>query len=352
VATPLWGRFRRTRLWPERGSFTPRISALVPCKGVGPGFAGFLESLEAQRCARVEYIFCLASADDPAIPVIQQTLTRVSYRVRISRRALQMGEKVQNLLAGLEALDGAAEVVVFLDADGRFAPDYLERLVAPLADPAVTCASTYRKYCAGSLGGVVAKYWNAISICAKESAPRPFVWGGGFALRRDDVARLDLPRLWGNVTSDDITLSQRLADEGARVVSVPAYTHSRFDDGLGAALRWIARQSLFPRLHFRRFHHLSNTLPTLLGVAYVALFAASGRWLLLAPLAGFVAMNALLVARFGGWRELLLVPLTSLMLLGVGAWATFAVPLRRSLRWGGIVYHLDGRGRVLARHGG
>ncbi len=64
------------------------------------------------------------------------------------------GEKVNNLLAGVAAVNSEAEVLAFADIDVQPPEDWLRALVAPLANPVIIVSTGYPNSRLPALGGM------------------------------------------------------------------------------------------------------------------------------------------------------------------------------------------------------
>jgi ceramide glucosyltransferase len=122
--------------------FEPMVSMLKPIKGLDNGSLENLASFCRQEYPRFELLFGVADENDPAVRKVeqlQQMFPAPEIRLVIAR-PLGANPKAAtlNALAG----EARAEILVISDSDIRVTPEYLRRVVAPLADPqvgAVTC---------------------------------------------------------------------------------------------------------------------------------------------------------------------------------------------------------------------
>ena len=141
VAAHLAGRFAQTppAALPEDAA-RPSVTLLKPLCGLEPNLYENLESFCRQDYAGpVQIVFGIQNAADPAIAVVERLQAAYpGLRLDLVIDARQHGSnrKVSNLINMAERI--AHDVVVLADSDMVVRPDYLERLVAALAQPGVT----------------------------------------------------------------------------------------------------------------------------------------------------------------------------------------------------------------------
>lgn len=257
-------RFRalvRNRFRNAHGSYAPYAAVLVPCKGVDVGLAANLDRYLDQDYPDYQIIFIVAGQEDPAYPVIQGRLrassadgekTRPQASLVVAGFAEGRGEKVNNLLRGVEAVSPAAQVLVFADIDGAPAADWLRSLVAPLASSNVTVCTGFRWYLPGQ--GLVSRLraaWDTSIATMMGEHSRNFAWGGSMAIRTADFRRLEVAeRYWANTVSDDYAMTTAVRDAGGRIAFAPrCLVASREESSLREFLRWSTRQIIITRVY-------------------------------------------------------------------------------------------------------
>jgi ceramide glucosyltransferase len=136
-----WRYFRFPQLQPL--DYTPPISNLKPIRGVDPDAYENFASLCQQDYPEYELLFCVSSASDPVVSVLERLQRDFPNRlIRIIYRASDnaSNDKVAKLARLVN--EARHEVLVINDSDVRVAADYLRRVVAPLGRSgvgAVTC---------------------------------------------------------------------------------------------------------------------------------------------------------------------------------------------------------------------
>ena len=344
---------------------------IVPCKGLHPGFEGNISAFLTQRYSDHQLIFVVASEDDPAYRYLKERLKASSARgpalktaLVVAGRSETRGEKVNNLLAGIAAVEPQTEVLVFADADATPGEDWLKSLAAPLEDERVTVSTGFRWYLPGeSFASQLRAAWDASIATMLGEHDHNFAWGGSMAIRAADFKRLRVAeRYWASTVSDDYALTRAVREAGGRIRFEPrCLVKSREDSGLGEFLHWADRQIIITRVYSPRLwwkalgFYLFYGATFLVGLGSLVLSRRrAGEWLataglLLAILALGIAKGRLraTVARemfpeecftlkqYGAryWQLAPLVPWVMLLNFVVSAFA-------RRIEWRGVRYEL------------
>jgi ceramide glucosyltransferase len=123
-------------------AFEPMVSVLKPIKGLDNGAMENLASFCRQDYPRFEILFGVADENDPAVAEVErlrEMFPLLEMRLVVAQ-SLGTNPKVAtlNILAG----EARADILVISDSDIRVTPEYLRRVVSPLADAkigVVTC---------------------------------------------------------------------------------------------------------------------------------------------------------------------------------------------------------------------
>lgn len=212
-------------------TFTPFLSIIAPCRGLDQGLRENVASLFRQRYPAYELIFVTDRADDPCLGVIQEVISAEAgregtpARVVIAGDAIDGGQKVHNLRVAVTKVDSRSEVLVFVDTDARPHSDWLQSLVAPLADKKIGAATGYRWFVAGD-GGFAShlrSVWNgSIASALGGRADKNFCWGGSTAIRKSTFDELQIAERWRGTVSDDFTMTRVLQEAKLSIRFVPS----------------------------------------------------------------------------------------------------------------------------------
>jgi ceramide glucosyltransferase len=222
VAFWLVRSFFRKRQEPDP-AFAPPVSILKPLRGLDAGIYRNFVSFCQQDYPEYELLFGVSEADDPVIDVVQRL--QQDYPEQSIRLVITPADRVNRKAALLHALAGQAshQMLVVSDSDMRVTPDYLRRVVAPLADPQVglvTClyrgvdpATFTARLEALHMG---ATFLPSVLVARQVLAMR-FAMGATVALRSADLAEMGGFAAVADYLADDYQLGAHIADLGLRV---------------------------------------------------------------------------------------------------------------------------------------
>ncbi|MBZ5572718.1 MAG: bacteriohopanetetrol glucosamine biosynthesis glycosyltransferase HpnI [Acidobacteriia bacterium] len=251
--TCLWGvsSFLRTaKLADKNVRPTPAVSILKPLKGTDPHMYECFRSHCLQDYPEYEIIFGVSDPRDPAIELVERLTREFPQRVirlTVCRQTLGTNIKVSNLAQMLP--EARYEHLIVNDSDIRVEPDYLRRVLAPLADPAiglVTCL--YRGIPSDTLGSRLESLGISMDFCpgvlvARQIEGIKFGLGSTLAFRRRDLQAIGGFETLADYLADDYQLGQHIAALGLKVelsgvvveTFLPRYTLSEF---FSHQLRW------------------------------------------------------------------------------------------------------------------
>ncbi len=251
---------RACRAKPPR-DFAPPAAMVIPCKGVDAGFEENLENYLGQDYPHYQAIFAVASEEDPSYEPLRKRLSEIAElgegrglqaKLVVAGYSPSRGEKVNNLLRGLAAVEPGAEIYVFADMDARPTCDWLRCLVAPLQDPQVTVSTGFRWYLPGaSFVSQLRAAWDTSIATLLGDHDHNFAWGGSMAIRASDFVRLGVAeRYWTGTVSDDYALTRAVREARGRIRFEPrCLLASREDSKAREFLRWANRQIIITRVY-------------------------------------------------------------------------------------------------------
>jgi ceramide glucosyltransferase len=229
----------------------PPVSILKPLKGEDPEIYESFRSHCRQEYPEYEIVFGVSDANDPAVRAVERLRQEFPDRpiqLIVCTEVLGANTKVSNLLQMVRS--ARYDHFIVSDSDIRVSPDYLRRVVSPLAEPdvgLVTCL--YR----GIAGRTVSSRLEALGIstdfCAGVLVARSiegglrFALGSTMAFRRQDLEAIGGFESFVDYLADDYELGKRIAGLGSEVrvsdvvveTFLPSYTVREFFDH---QLRW------------------------------------------------------------------------------------------------------------------
>jgi len=367
VASVLGGvRFRRrVRIAAQRAwlPFAPPVAVVVAAKGVDPGLERNIQALLHQDYPAYRVIFALDEMDDPAHEVIRACArgSKVSVMVATAEPVRNATGKAAALMGAVRELTAQDAVVAFMDSDACPPPTWLRDLVAPLSDPAIGAATTYRWYThERTVASATRAAWNAAGTNILFSERLNFAWGGSYAIRRETFEKAYIAAKWGSALSDDMVVTQAVKGLGLRVLYVPAATVVTDEPcDWRTLLEWTTRQTVMMRAYDPRvtryaglsYATIAGSLDLGIALAIVAAIAAPAYWLaallLLSHVPFTAAKSALRLATFRRITGKALGPMGAYILGSlVVPWLTlYNLNVARKLRvisWRGSVYELRG----------
>ncbi|HXZ34111.1 MAG TPA: bacteriohopanetetrol glucosamine biosynthesis glycosyltransferase HpnI [Terriglobales bacterium] len=228
----------------------PAVSILKPLKGTDPEMYECFRSHCLQQYPAYELIFGVSDVDDPAIDLVERLKAEFPQNeiclVHCSQN-LGSNTKVSNLAQMLP--HARYEHIIVADSDIRVPPDYLPRVLAPLADPAiglVTCP--YRGVPNDTPAsrleslGISTDFFPGVLV-ARNIEGIKFGLGSTLAFRRRDLVAIGGFEALLDYLADDYEIGRRITAMGMHVELsdvivdsiLPRYTMKGF---LDHQLRW------------------------------------------------------------------------------------------------------------------
>jgi ceramide glucosyltransferase len=232
-------------------STTPPVSILKPLKGADPEIYESFRSHCLQDYPDYEIVFGVSDPGDLAaesVRRLQKEFPDHQIRLVVCPKILGTNVKVSNLEQMLQS--ARYEYLLVNDSDIRVEPDYLRRVMAPLADAhvgMVTCL--YRGIAAPTLGsrlealGISSDFCAGVLVAWQIENGLHFGLGSTLAFRRADLARIGGLKSIVDFLVDDYELGRRISGLGLKVLlsdvvvetHLPAYDISGF---IAHQIRW------------------------------------------------------------------------------------------------------------------
>jgi ceramide glucosyltransferase len=335
--------------------FTPPVSNLKPVRGLDPDAYENFASFCRQDYPDYELLFCVSDKNDPVLPVLQKLeLDFPERRIRVLFGSGGKGSNDKVVKLARLVSEARHEVVVISDSDVRVRPDYLRKVVAPLADPtvgAVTCFyvpiedATFTD----SLQtiGMFSDFYAGILV-ARQLDGVKFALGPTIATTRTRLAAFGGYESIDHRPADDLLVGRLIAEQGYEV-ELLSYTISTVADYqslsefLHKRLRWIVVMR-----HMRPWGHLGLLLTQGLPWSLVAIAIHPSMGVALGYLGAYFALRFSMTWMIGIWglkqpalwKKLGLIPVWDTLAFFI--WVTSFG--RNSIRWrDGEYYIRDGR---------
>jgi ceramide glucosyltransferase len=350
--------------------YAPKISVILPCKGLDPDFDENISKLLLQDYRDFEVVFTVASQTDPAYQHLSEICAKRSCpapatKIVISGVNSTRAQKINNQLHALEQISPQSQVIVFVDSDVIARPDFLRCLVDPLSDAKVGVTTGYRFYISTIYNwpSMLRSLWNRVSAWEMASPKYAFAWGGAMAIRREVFDKAQVKERWDKAADDDLSLTTAVKALGLKVHFVPqCLVASDGDASIGEIFEWTNRQLILTKVYYRELWVRAITRAVIMAVWLIAMIIAvlgflfmKDPYCLQAIICGLtivpVEIFFLIVAR-GLWQRVLAdrsdylresfwsscaaIPLAHLVL----PWLTLFSVLTNRIQWRGVKYEL------------
>ena len=347
-------KFFRRRV--PSADFHPPVTLLKPVKGMDDEARDNFESFCRQNYPQYQLLFGVSDPDDPAVPLIQAIMAEHPDRdisLVIATESLGPNGKVSTLCQMLPK--AKYPFLIVSDSDMRAQPDYLQRVVAPFADPGVGLVTTlYRGRGAKTRGAAL----EALTVntdflpsvlVAERFEGLSFALGATMAVRQKALEGIGGFSALVDFLADDYQLGNRVFRAGwGLVLSDVIVDH--------VVRTSTVREFLLHQLRWARTYRVSRPGGYFLTLLTRGLFFATALVLLNpgAPLA-YRLLVGYLVLRLGtaAWfhvkvgesdpKDLWLLPVRDL--LAVGIWA--AAFLGNTVTWRGESFQVTREGKLI-----
>jgi ceramide glucosyltransferase len=352
----IWQFFRRSipRGMADHG-YAPPVSILKPIRGLDPNAYENFASFCRQDYPNYEILFCVGEEDDPAVPILEKLahdFPKCSIRVLFGSGGAGSNDKVIKLARLVS--EAQHEVVVISDSDVRVAPDYLRKVVAPLADSkvgAVTCfyVAAEDKNFTDSLQsiGMFSDFYVGILVAWQLDGIK-FALGPTIATTRERLTGFGGYEAIKDRPADDLLVGRLIAEQGYEVELLP-YTiltvadYGSLRDLFHKRLRWIVVMR-----HLRPWGHFGLIFTLGLPWCLLAIAIRPTIGVALGYLGVYLAMRfamTWMVAIWGLkhhalWQKIALIPVWDALASCIWL-ASFS---RNSIRWRNVEYYIrDGK---------
>jgi ceramide glucosyltransferase len=287
LGTAVFAAWRFGRRVGPPPSVRPPVTILKPLCGDEPELYENLRSFSVQAYPSVQVVFGLRDADDPARAVVERLIADLpgaDLVLVVDDRLHGTNYKISNVINMMAA--ARHDLLVLADSDMRVAPDYLDQIVAPLADPGVglvTClyvGEPARPGLWSNLGTLFINHGFLPAVLVGQlTGGRQDCFGASAALRRSVLERFGGFAALRNRLADDHALGQAVRGLGLRV----ALAHHLVTDRVAEAgptkllrreLRWARTIRSITPFGFAGSAIITHPLPLALLAATLEGFSA------------------------------------------------------------------------------
>lgn len=367
-----WQR-RQKRPRPEP-SFFPRTLLVVPCKGVEKQMRENLTAFMQQDHPNYEVVFAIESWEDACVPMLRELIKRnprLVARIKVGGTAKTCGQKVRNLRAATEKLNGRIEVIAFADTDAEPQnSSWLRWIVCDLGKTGIGARTGYRWFVPmknNFASYAVSSINNSITAMMGRGTHLS-VWGGSWAIHRRVFDSVAIRDAWSNALSDDMVVTRALRAAKLGVKFEPkCICKSEVKFSTTKMFEFLRRQFLIGRLHDRRYWWASFAILSVTQVGFwgslimglVGTSSPTGLNLWLLAAASIYAIGVgrgvlrrklgkIVVRGWGKQRRFMLFDSFAAPIVGVVTLiAMMSSLVGNKITWRGIHYDLGQSGRVM-----
>ncbi len=343
---------------------------ILPITGVSPGLEQLVANLAAQSLRPRRLLIAVESSEDPAHrrALDIAASAAIPLEVVVAGQATHQAQKCRNQQAALARIDGRDDAIVLLDSDIRPHPDWLSNLVSPLVGGHYDIVTGHRWQSIDEhrLGAhLVTAIDRGVTLLPRlGSASGATVWGGSVAMSPASAAMMDLAGCLENTLSDDLTIADRAASAGLRLLTRGGLlVDSPTALDLAGAWRFTVRQYRIGHI-YRPWLWLMGVLAVNLRlvawIVAISLFlTGSGLGWAVASLAGLAVAKQYLVAEMARRLDMPDPPSVRAVQLALGllqplvdmfhAGALIAAISTRYVKWGHLTYEIEGPYAVKVR---
>lgn len=261
-------------------SYQPSVLLTVPCKGIDNAFEKNIASFFTLDYPDYHLCFVVEDAGDAAYAKLNEIKTRLepesraaTVQILIAGHTTGSSQKIHNLLHSYQnAAPEKTQVLVFADSDACVHAHWLNHLVYPLQRSKTGATTGYRWFIPekNNLATLALSAMNAKIAQMLGNSRFNQAWGGSMAISREMFEKTNLPQIWKNAISDDLSLSLAVKKAGKKVIFAPACLVASYEFTTWLSLIEFAR---------RQFLITRVTMPwTWFFALFSSFFALFGVW--------------------------------------------------------------------------
>jgi ceramide glucosyltransferase len=215
----------RRRAGAKQADFFPAVTILVPMRGLDDDLERNLRALCGQDYPCFQIVLGVEEEVDPSAPVIRRIMAEFPEKdlvLVVCGKGNGANQKVNNLRAMLP--HATHEILVLCDSDVRVGADYLQRVLAPLADETVGLVScpyrwTHPRSLPAAIGSLTccAEFIPSVLLVECTQGLR-FALGATIAVRRRCLDEIGGFEAIQNCLADDYMLGKLVHEKGRRLV--------------------------------------------------------------------------------------------------------------------------------------
>lgn len=232
-------------------SFHPKVSVIIPCKGIDKDFTKNILSICNQDYTKYDLIFVTDSEKDPAYETLIELVGKKdNIKIVFSKYIKGSSGKISALIQGVKEA-GDTEVYVFADSDIKPHKAWLTSLVSPLKNETIGATTGYRWYFPSGVSSLILSVWNMTQSISSFFQTSTYCWGGSTAIRKELFEKLNIVEQWKKGFSDDLILTNALKKSKHIIQFIPqCIVESPSEGNLQYILKWGTQQLTWIRWYY------------------------------------------------------------------------------------------------------
>lgn len=255
--------------------FNQKVLLITPFKGLEQNTRANALSILNQDYKNIQIYFVVDSKKDEAYPILKDLEKDYSDRlnVLVSGISKSCSQKVHNIIRAIQKCK-EYNILVVLDSDGSPHPEFVSKLISPLHSEKISITTGYPKYFPPNK--TFFGFGRAILVnLGIVHALNPFnrgIWGGAFAIKREDFEKIGGIKIWEKSVCEDRDLTCAISKANLNVSFVPeAFLLSPEDADMSSFLEYWRRRYLILKLWDKPLWISSGVIYFAFLVPYVAL---------------------------------------------------------------------------------
>ncbi|MEO1785314.1 glycosyltransferase family 2 protein [Thermodesulfobium sp. 4217-1] len=255
--------------------FNQKVLLITPFKGLEQNTRANALSILNQDYNNIQIYFVVDSKKDEAYPILKEFEKDYSDRLNVivSGISKSCSQKVHNIVRAIQKCK-EYDILVVLDSDGSPCPDFVSKLISPLHSEKISITTGYPKYFPPNK--TFFGFGRAILVnLGIVHALNPFnrgIWGGAFAIKREDFEKIGGIKIWEKSVCEDRDLTCAISRANLNVSFVPeAFLLSPEDADISSFLEYWRRRYLILKLWDKPLWVSSGIIYFAFLVPYIAL---------------------------------------------------------------------------------
>jgi cellulose synthase/poly-beta-1,6-N-acetylglucosamine synthase-like glycosyltransferase len=232
--------------------FNQKVLLITPFKGLEQNTRANALSILNQDYKNIQIYFVVDSKKDEAYHILKEFEKDYQDRLNVivSGISKSCSQKVHNIIRAIQKCK-EYDILVVLDSDGSPCPNFVSKLISPLSSEKISITTGYPKYFPPNK--TFFGFGRAILVnLGIVHALNPFnrgIWGGAFAIKREDFEKIGGIKIWEKSVCEDRDLTCAISRANLKVSFVPeAFLLSPEDADMSSFLEYWRRRYLILKL--------------------------------------------------------------------------------------------------------